>query len=138
VNKLDLLRTQVRSLEARLDALEARRARRKRVAAPQASGGIIAEREKLWARYVLLDVAHRGRITRLAFAMRHRLNPTEFCRWFSVADRRGIPEGSGPDLRFRRALTDTIAELEARARGADWQHSHGNMTGSQFSDRRPQ
>jgi hypothetical protein len=124
VTKYDLLLSRVRWLESRMRAVEAAQAahpvRRKRVAAARPTNAIVTAREKLWARYVLLDVSHRGRITKLAFAMRHRLNPDEFCRWFSATDRRGIPEGSDPDRRFRQALTDAISELEARARGGEW------------------
>jgi hypothetical protein len=146
------VRAEIRWLKARLATVEgilaARPPRRKRVGAPRPTDPIIAAREKLWARYVLLDVAHRGRITKLAFAIRHRLNPTEFCRWFSGTDTRGIPEGSAPALRFYQALNDVIAELEARARGGDQKakaaiagiasDSHGKVAHSQFSNSRPQ
>jgi hypothetical protein len=139
------VQAEIRWLKARMAALEAaqaaRPARRKRVAAPRPDDPTIAAREKLWARYVLLDVSHRGRITKLNFALRHRLNPTEFCRWFSVSDARGIPQGSGPDLRFRQVLTDAIADLEARALLATAtveKDSHGKVPGSQFFAPRPQ
>jgi hypothetical protein len=141
----DQLRLRLLRVEGRLAALEAaqaaRPARRKRVAAPRPGDDVIAGREKLWARYVLLDVSHRGRISKLAFAMRYRLNPTEFCRWFSTADRRGVPENSGPDQRFRKVLIDAIGELEARAllsRTTGDKDSHGKVPGSQFFAPRPQ
>lgn len=70
-----------------------------------------------------------------ALCMRHRLNPSEFARWLSVRDRRGIPAGSAPDRRFRQALEAAIAELESTSvRGL----SHRNLHASQFTGSRPQ
>jgi hypothetical protein len=117
MTKLAQLEIQVRVLRARLDRLEARRQQPKREAAPRPDGAVVGAREKLWAQYLLLEMTRghgRVRLTKLNFALRRKLNPDEFCRWFSARDRRGIPEGSGPDVRFRQALADAIAELEAR------------------------
>jgi hypothetical protein len=115
-----------RRVEARLRALEAsqgaRPARHKRVAAPRPDGGVVAAREALWARYLRLEMTRghgKVRLTKLSFAMRFKLNPTEFCRWLSPTDRRGIAEGSGPDLRFRESLAAAIRGLEGRTRSDD-------------------
>jgi hypothetical protein len=142
------VQVELRWLKARVAALERaqamRRPRPTREAAPRPDDAIVAHREKLWARYLELEMRFghgRVKLTKLAFAIRHRLNPDEFCRWFSATDRRGIPEGSGPDLRFRKALTDAIAELESRAKASDQSvgsHSHGRIAASQFSAARPQ
>jgi hypothetical protein len=115
-------------------------ARRKRVAAPRPSNAVVAAREQLWARYLELEMEfghRRVKLTKLAFAVRHHQNPDEFVRWFSATDRRGIPQNSDPDRHFRQALTDAIAELEARAGEISGHHvqkpSHGNRLSSQFS-----
>jgi hypothetical protein len=147
VNKIDQLRLEMRVMrtrfEARLEALEARRDRRKRQAAPRPDARVIADRERLWARYIELEMRFghgRCKLSKLSFAVRHRLNPTEFCRWFSATYARGIAAGSGPDLRFREALTGAITELEARAEvlrnGSAKQvmnDSHGNNCSAQYS-----
>jgi hypothetical protein len=144
MNKLDRLELQVRALIARVGTLESaqamRRQRPKRTAAPRPADPTVAAREALWARYVLLDVPHRGRITKLAFAVKHRLgDPSDFRRFFSAADKRGIPEGSVPAVRFYRAINDAIAEARARSSGAIAPlDSHGNVTGSPLSAARPQ
>ena len=139
MTQLALLRLQVRSLQARVDALEGRRAPRKRAAAPKPDDAIIAERERLWAKYVMLEMQHghgRMRYTYLAFAMRHGVNPTELGRWLSPIDKRGIPEGSKPDRSHRRALDAAIAELEARRKDNSGNArivSRGNVSSSQDS-----
>jgi hypothetical protein len=150
MTKYDLLLSRVRWLESRMRAMEAAQVRRrsKRVPAPRPTNAVVAGREALWAKYVMLEMRFghgRCRLTKLSFAVRHRQNPSEFCRWFSATDRRGVPADSGPDLRFRQALNDAIAELEARARGGDRKStttmlvdSHGKITGSQFSAARLQ
>jgi hypothetical protein len=145
VTEFRQLKIQVRTLAARLAALEAaqaaRPARRKRERAPRPTDAIITARRRLWAQYVLVHVAHRGRVTYLSFAVKHRLNPSEFARWFSMSDARGIPPGSGPDRRFYQALTGAIAELEGRAHGSylhGGDNSRGNIAGSQFSGSAPQ
>lgn len=135
MTELDRLRLQVRALVARVAALEAsRRSRPKRPAAPRPDDGIIASRERLSSRYVLLHVQHRGRVTKLNFCMRHRLNPSELGRWLSRTDRRGIAVGSTPDQRFREALEAAIAGLESKDVLA---LSHGKMDAAPFSVARP-
>jgi hypothetical protein len=117
----DQLRLRLLRVEARVAVLEARRPP-KRPAAPRPDDAIIGAREKLWAKYLLLEMARghgRVKLTKLSFAVRYKLNPTEFTRWFSGTDRKAIAEGTGQDQRFRRALVDAIAELEARSRGGD-------------------
>jgi hypothetical protein len=111
----------MRRMRARLDAVEAalaaRRARKKRVPAPRPSDAVITTRERIWARYLKLEMQFghgRMKLTRLAFAVKWRLNPSEFCRWFSVTDKRGIPAGSGPDLCFQRALANAIEEFRTK------------------------
>jgi hypothetical protein len=107
--------------------LEAHRQGRKRIARPRPDDAVIAARKRLWAQYVLLDVAHRGRITCLAFAVRYRLgDPGEFRRFFSAGDKRGIPEGSGPAIRFYRALHEAIAERRQTL-------SHGRVADSHLA-----
>jgi hypothetical protein len=144
----DQLRLRLLRVEGRLAALEvaqaARPPRRKRTAALRPDDAVVAVREGLWAQYLELEMPFghgRVKLTKLAFAIRHRLNPDEFCRWFSANDKRGIPEGSGPDLRFRQVLIDAIDGLEARANG-NYPHgadnSHGKVPGSQFFGPRPQ
>ena len=137
MNQFDQLRLQVRGLLARVTALEAARpARRKRAAAPRPDDSVTAAREQLWSRYVILHAQFgRGRLTKLNFATRHGLNPTEFGRWLSPTDARGITEGSKPDRSHRRALNDAISELEARKNQSSDRtlNSHGNVFPSQDS-----
>jgi hypothetical protein len=132
MSKYDLLLSRVRWLESRMRAMEAaqaaRPARRKRVPAPRPDNAIVAAREKLWARYIELEMRYghgRVKLTKLAFATRHGLNPDEFVRFFSATDKRGIPEGSVPAVSYYRALNDAISELEARAHGG-----HRNQSGN--------
>jgi hypothetical protein len=118
---------ELRRLNARLATVEGilavRAARRKCVAAPRPDDAIIAGRVRLWDRFVLLQVGH-GPTTKLHFVVKHHLgDAAEFRRFFSATDKRGIPEGSAPALRFYQALNDAIAELEARSHGKD-SHSH--------------
>jgi hypothetical protein len=145
MTKFDQLRLEVRVLRARLDRLEARRQRQpKREAAPRPTDAIIAGRKGLWDRFILLQVG-RGPTSKLAFAVKHHLgDASEFRRFFSASDKRGICEGSAPAVRYYRALNDAIAELEGR----DGDHkssaaiaavdSHGSRTGSHFLGARPQ
>jgi hypothetical protein len=130
MTKYDLLLSRVRWLESRMRAMEAAQVRRrsKRVPAPRPTNAIVAAREKLWARYIELEMRYghgRMKLTKLAFAVRHGLNPDEFVRFFSATDKRGIPEGSVPAVSYYRELNDAIAELEARARGGN-QNQAGN------------
>jgi BMFP domain-containing protein YqiC len=144
VTRLDQLAMRVRALEARLATLEGRSRGRKRAAAPRPSDSVIAERERLWAKYVMLEMQHghgRVRLTKLSFAARHGLNPSELGRWLSPSDRRGIPAGSKPDRSHRRALNAAIAELEARGKNQTDNVSlisHGKMAHSQLSAARLQ
>jgi hypothetical protein len=145
------LRLRLLRVEARVRALEAAAALRpsppKREAAPRPDDAVVTAREQLWARYIELEMRFghgKVKLTKLAFAVRHRLNPDEFCRFFSATDKRGIPEGSTPALRFYQVLREAIAELETRARGGNPQlaaiaaDSRGNIAHSQFSGARPQ
>lgn len=133
----------MRTLQARVDALEAtvatRPARRRRECAPRPADGVVDGREKLWSRLVLLNVQYgHGRLTRLRFVIKYHLgDPSDFCRFLSTADKRGIAEGSVPAGRYYQALREAIAELEA-LRDTHGYRSHGNMTHSQFSAARPQ
>jgi BMFP domain-containing protein YqiC len=133
-------------LAARVAVLEAaqaaRPAPRKRERAPQPDDAIITERYELWAKYIRLEMRFghgRCRLTKLSFAMRHGVNPTEFGRWMSPTDKRGIAVGSKPDRSHRRALNAAIAELEARKSGSPLPDlargivSHGNVSSSQDS-----
>ncbi len=99
------VQAELRWLKARVAALEGRRTRHKRTAAPRPDDGVVSERVKLWSKYLLLEMQFghgRMRLTKLAFAVKWRLNPDEFCRWFSASDRRGIPAGSSPDIAISR------------------------------------
>jgi hypothetical protein len=141
MTQFDQLRLQMRGLVKRIAALEAaqtaRPARHKRIAAPRPDDAIIAARERLWDRFVLLQVGH-GPTTKLAFVVKHRLgDPSDFCRFFSGAGKRGIPEGSVPANRYCKALREAIAELEARRRSGVV-NSLGNITSSPYSAARPQ
>ena len=138
------LRLQMRAQEARIAVLEAaqaaRPARPKRMAAPRPSDSVIAGRERLWSKYVMLEMQHgHGRVlrlTKLGFAARHGLNPSELGRWLSPTDRRGIAEGSKPDRSHRRELAAAIAQLEARAKNESGNTrivSRGNVLPSQDS-----
>ncbi len=136
------VQAELRWLKDRVTALEAltARPRRKRAAAPRPDDAVVSERVKLWSKYLLLEMQFghgRMRYTYLAFAMRHGVNPTEFGRWLSPTDRRGIPEGSKPDRSHRRELNAAIAELEQR-RVTHGQHSRGNVAHSQNSAMRLQ
>ena len=143
MTKLDQLQLQMRAQAKRIEALEAaqaaRPARPKRMAAPRPSDSVIAGRERLWSKYVMLEMQHghgRVRLTKLGFAARHGLNPSELGRWLSPTDRRGIAEGSKPDRSHRRELADAIAELEARGKNDALNKSvgsHGNVLPSQDS-----
>jgi BMFP domain-containing protein YqiC len=155
VTEFDRLRLQVRTLTkgnealaARVATLEAtlaaRPAPRKRIAAPRPDDRDIVGREKLWATYLALEMQHGHggtKLSKLSFAIKHRLSPDEFVRWFSATDRRGVPAGSKPDRSHRRALADAISELEARSknqRASGTLNSHGNALPSQFSVAQPQ
>ena len=132
------LRLLVRSLQARVDALEGRRARHKRAAAPKPDDAVVAERNKLWAKYMMLEMQHghgRCRLTKLSFATRHGVNPTEFGRWMSPTAKRGVAEGSKPDRSHRRVLNAAISELEAR-RDTHGYHPQGNVSSSPVSGAR--
>ena len=104
------LREHVAQLEV---ALAARRVRRKR---PQPDHVDVHRREELWSTYVNLEAEFgHGRIphlTKQGFAIRHRINADEICRWLSYTAKRGIPEGSAPDQNIRRALAGDILKLE--------------------------
>jgi hypothetical protein len=145
VNKLDQLTLQVRTLMRRIDQLEAALASRpaRRTKAPRPSDAVVVEREKLWARYIELEMRFghgRTKLSKLAFAIKHHLNPDEFCRWFSATDKRGVSEGSAPDRNIRRDLAAAIAELEARKKGGSvtTSFSHGSQPSSQDSAARLQ
>ena len=143
MTKLDQLQLQMRAQAKRIEALEARLAARapKRMAAPRPSDSVIAGRERLWSKYVMLEMQHgHGRVLRLyqvwAIAARHGLNPSELGRWLSPTDRRGIAEGSKPDRSHRRELAAAIAQLEARAKNESGNTrivSRGNVLPSQDS-----
>jgi hypothetical protein len=143
MTKFEQLQLQVRAQAKRIEALEAAVAARptphKRERAPRADDRDIAGREELWATYLRLEMTHghgRTKLSKLSFAIRHRLSPDEFVRWFSATDKRGVPAGSKPDRSHRRALADAIAELEARGENNSRNpriSSHGNGLPSQFS-----
>jgi hypothetical protein len=111
----------MRALEARVRALETASGKRRRTRASHPDADVMRERESLWIKYLMMQM-NRGhttvKLTKLAFATRHRLNPSEFTRWLSAADARGIAVGSGPDLNFRKALADAISELGTRVPNA--------------------
>jgi hypothetical protein len=137
----DQLRLRLLRVEGRLAVLEAaqaaRPARRKRPASPRPTDAVVAMRQRLWDRFTLLQVGH-GPTTKLAFAVRYHLgHPSDLSRFLSSSDARGVPEGSATATRYYAALRGAIAELE-RTRGANGQHSHGNVTGFQSSSLRPQ
>jgi hypothetical protein len=84
---------------------------RKRPSPPDAD--VIADRLELWSRYFVLYHSKTGSLTtKLFFASSHKINPSEFSRWFSATSSRGIPAGSEPDRSIRRALEQAIRELE--------------------------
>lgn len=79
---------------------------------------IVEKRWELWSRCLTLSMVHghgKGKLSQRYFAARHNLNASEFSRWLSSKGRRGIPPGSVPDLNIRRALQETILELENAA-----------------------
>jgi hypothetical protein len=113
----------VRSLEARVRALEAKRRRK---AVPPPTDADIMERHALWAAYLQAEMQYghgRCRLTKTAFAVRHGFPLSEFYRWFSGRDRRGVPASSGPDQRFRDELAAATAKLR---------ESHGTRPSSQL------
>jgi hypothetical protein len=123
------LRLQMRSLEARVRALEAKRRRK---AVPPPSSAVILERHALWAAYIQAEMQYghgRCRLTKAAFGGRHGFPLSEFYRWFSGKDRRGVPASSGPDQRFRAELTAATAKLR--------EDSHGMRSRSQIFGLRP-
>ena len=127
-----VLRDRVATCEGRIAALEAARPRRKRESAPKPTDAIVTGRLKLWSRLVLLHLQYgRGRLTKLKVCVKYGLgDPSDLCRFLSADDRRGIPEGSAPAVRYYQALREFIAELEA-VRDAHGRHSHGIHAGSQ-------
>jgi hypothetical protein len=136
VNKLDQLLGLYRRLAARVAALEAAQpVRRKREPAPRPSNGIIDQRNELWNRFrVLYRYFQRREATITRFCAKHLdgMCTSEFSRWLSAADKKGIAAGSSVDLRIRRALDKGIGDLEALA----GKSSHGNLSHSQsFGDR---
>jgi hypothetical protein len=132
------LRLRLLRCEARLAALEVARSKRpKREAAPRPTDGVCAARQRLWHRFLLLQVGH-GPTTKLAFCVKHRLgHPSDFGRFLSTAAKRGIPEGSTPALRYYAALQKAVGELE-RTRVVHGQHFHGIVVDSQAVSMRPQ
>ena len=144
MNRLDQLERRIAALEAAARPVtapvqERDKVRPKRMAAPRPSDSVIAGRERLWSKYVMLEMQHghgRVRLTKLGFAARHGLNPSELGRWLSPTDRRGIAEGSKPDRSHRRELAAAIAQLEARAKNESGNTrivSRGNVLPSQDS-----
>ncbi len=136
MTKLDRLQLQMRAQEARITVLEAALAAkatpRKRERAPKPDSAVVTKRQTLWSRLVLLHVQYgRGHLTKLKVCVRYGLgDPSDLCRFLSADDRRGIPEGSIPALRYYGALREFIAELEGR-RDSHGSHSHGIHAGSQ-------
>ncbi len=120
-------------LAARVEALEAARpAKRKRESAPKPDSAVVAKRQTLWSRLVILHVQYgHGHLTRLKVCVKYGLgDPSDLCRFLSADDARGIPEGSIPAGRYYRALREFIAELEA-VRDNNGRQSHGISAGSQ-------
>jgi hypothetical protein len=79
---------------------------------------IVEKRWELWSRCLTLSMVHghgKGKLSQRYFAARHNLNASEFSRWLSSKGRRGIPPRSVPDLNIRRALQETVLELENAA-----------------------
>ena len=75
----------------------------------------IGERYGLWAEVVTGTMNAGGpALTKTCFAELHSLSRSEFCRWLSAKDGRGIPAGSVPDVSIRRALQQALAELRQR------------------------
>jgi len=98
----------------------------------------IAARVRLWDDFTLLQVGH-GRTTKLAFVMKHHLgDPSDFSRFFSSKDARGIAEGSTTAERYYRALHDAIAEARARKPASQLAGFHGKLAAFQDSTARPQ
>jgi hypothetical protein len=117
------LELKVRSLERRLALLETRHARSQRPRAPRPADTIIAARERLWHRFLLLQVGH-GSTTKLAFCVKHHLgHPSDFSRFLSASGKRGIAEGSATARRYYDALHQAIRDGEARKRSG----FHGNL-----------
>jgi hypothetical protein len=113
------------------DAGAAARPQRSRTPGPKrgaVSDDEIRDRERLWLAYFHLKVEETsGRVynrmkgepnptSQIAFAVRHRLNPSELSRWFSRTC--GIPAGSIPDRNIRRALLADIERMRAATRTA--------------------
>jgi hypothetical protein len=117
VTELRQLQIQVRMLAARVATLEAAQTRKpRRAAAPRPDEAVVVAREKLWARYIELEMRFghgRVKLTKASFTTRWQLSHSEFCRWLSPHGR-GIPAGSIPDARFHRALHAAIRELDER------------------------
>ena len=78
----------------------------------------VEQRWELWSRCLTLSMMHghgKGKLSQRYFAAQHNLNASEFSRWLSSKGRRGIPPGSVPDANIKRALQETIVELENAA-----------------------
>jgi hypothetical protein len=124
--------------EQRLAALEAalaaRPARPKRTAAVRPGDAIIAGRVSLWDQLVLLHPT-----SKLAFCIKHHLgDPSDFSRFFSSKDARGIAEGSTTAERYYQALHDAIAVARARKPSSWLAGFHGKTVAFQDSAARPQ
>ena len=125
----------MRALEA---AQAARPPRPKRTSVVRPDDADIAARVRLWDDFTLLQVGH-GRTTKLAFVMKHHLgDPSDFSRFFSSKDARGIAEGSTTAERYYRALHDAIAEARARKPASQLAGFHGKLAAFQDSTARPQ
>jgi hypothetical protein len=132
------LQVELRWLKARVAALEAgqtaRPARPKRTAAPRPADAIIAGRVSLWDQFVLLHPT-----SKLAFVLKYRLgDPSDFSRFFSSNDARGIAENSTTAERYYRALHAAIAEARARKSTSQLADFHGKLAAFQDSAARPQ
>ena len=91
-----------------------RRPRNIRHSAPPDSA-TVRERYGLWAAVVTGTMGAGGQaLSKSCFAELHSLSRSEFCRWLSAKDGRGIPAGSVPDVSIRRALQQALAELRQR------------------------
>jgi hypothetical protein len=106
----------------------------KRPAVGRPADAIVAARVSLWDQLTLLHPTSKQ-----AFCVKHHLgDPSDFCRFFSSKDARGIREGSTTAERYYRALHDASAEARARKLCGQPQGFHGKMAAFQDSTTRPQ
>ena len=126
MNRLDQLERRIAALEAAARPVTEPVQERDKVRPPKPDDADMNERDTWWSNYLDAEMLYGGGKAKLkkgAFAIRHNLPVSEFYRFFSRKDQRGIPKDSGPYQRSRDELIEAAAKLKS---------SHGTARPSQI------